>query len=132
MNTKMKRFLTLMTAVGLAGAAATTANALHPFGINVDLRDANGALVSVTGLPYSPKQTCLTACHNYESHWTTATKTHLNRNGTAQSYDVPYPQHGVSAGYHFQQGKNVPWNATQQDFYHVPEFTSSPGMYGKY
>ncbi|MBZ0155393.1 MAG: hypothetical protein K8I29_04155 [Alphaproteobacteria bacterium] len=48
----------------------------------------------------------------------------------------PYPQHGVSAGYHFQQGRNVSWNSNnanaQRSFYKVQNFTSSTGMYGKF
>jgi hypothetical protein len=107
----------------------------------VILKDQFGT--SVTGsVPYSPKTTCgTTSCHDqygplrglnlsniYESNTATATKTHDGVN----YYDVPYPQQGVTAGYHFQQGRNVSWDATQKSFYGVPKFTSSPGMYGKY
>ena len=45
---------------------------------------------------------------------------------------IPYPKHGVSAGYHFQQGRNISWSDPQRSFYSLPGFTSSPGMFGKY
>lgn len=106
-----------------------------PPGGNVQLKDAAGvAIAALSATPYSPKQTCGTAaCHDYESAWTTATKTQFNRLGNLVSYDVPYPEHGVSAGYHFQQGRNMDWDeSTMRDAYGLPKFTSSAGMYGKY
>jgi hypothetical protein len=116
--------------------------ALHPGG-DVDMRDVNGELVTVSGKPYSPKMTCGSATstchnminpggHNYESDPGTATKSHFRRSGEEVTYGVPYPEHGVTAGYHFQQGRNLYWNQTSRDYYKLPNFTSSPGMYGKY
>lgn len=126
-----------------AGAASVTAPAVASH-TDVPLLDQTGAPVS-TGRPYSPKLTCgTTGCHFgmaqqhrlsgslYEADWALAAKTQYNRNGSAVTYDLPYPQHGVSAGYHFQQGRNIAWDATKQEFYGLPEFTSSAGMYGKF
>ena len=99
--------------------------------ITMPLKDADGITVAVgSTTPYSPKQTCGTsACHNYESDTALAVKNH----GTGlATYEVPYPQHGVTAGYHFQQGRNLDWNDAQREFFHQANFTSSGGMYGKY
>jgi hypothetical protein len=127
---------------GLAGITAQAYGA-HP--TNVVLRDVDNNIAATSGKPYSPKFTCgTTSCHDtiaaahgvggniYEADWALSSKTQYNRDGAAITYEVPYPQHGVSAGYHFQQGRNHSWDATKQEFYHVAEFTSSPGMYGKY
>jgi len=157
MERRMKRsMMCLMTTPFLAASllvvsqasAATDPNFVHPA---VTLRDHNNGIAAGTGLPYSPKNSCgLASCHDYmafnagvdnvyESHWDVAAKMQWNRvgstgnrDGVEISYAIPYPQHGVSAGYHFQQGRNIPWGGNQQDFYHVPEFTSSAGMFGKY
>ncbi len=106
------------------------------------LRDANGVpIVPGSNTPYSPKQTCgSVACHIdmvrsfgltsgtvYESEPASAVKDHGP--GTTP-YQVPYPMHGVSAGYHFQTGRNASWSQTQRDYYQVPDFTSSPSLYG--
>lgn len=117
--------------------------AQHSGGI-VTLTDANNAYIKTgTNIPYSPKLTCTPSpagtCHKgyatvfnltsvYESDIAFATKDHGP--GTP-SYQVPYPKHGVTAGYH-QMGRNVGWGAVQRDFYKLFAFTSSPGMYGKY
>lgn len=130
---KTKLFLSAATA-GFLGFASQTF-AVHPTVGSypgIPLRDATGAVITATStVPYSPKQTC-GMCHDYGSGWTTSTKTQYNRSGDILSYDVPYPQHGVSAGYHFQQGRNIDWDDTQRTAYGLPEFTSSAGMYGKY
>ena len=139
---KTMYFLATAAMAGVVGLAVPTF-AAHPVqdgacptcppGGNIDLLDAGGVSVAGTANPYSPKQSCGTAaCHDYESAWTTATKTQFNRLGDKVSYDVPYPEHGVSAGYHFQQGRNIDWDDTQRAAYGLPEFTSSAGMYGKY
>lgn len=116
-----------LIAIGLIGYASLGFGAPHTSPITI--KDVNGATVSGS-TPYSPKQTCGTAaCHNYESDVALATKDHGV--GTT-AYNVPYPQHGVTAGYHFQQGRNMTHGNAQRDFYHVADFTSSAGMYGKY
>jgi hypothetical protein len=51
---------------------------------------------------------------------------------TETSYTVPAPMHGVSVGYHSQQGRNIPWNQAARNAYKLLDFTSSPGMWGKY
>jgi hypothetical protein len=119
--------MTVLAAVGLTGYA-TLGYGAHSNG-PVILKDVNGADIAPgSSTPYSPKKTC-GVCHNYESDFTVATKDHGP--GTTQ-YQVPYPQHGVTAGYHFQQGRNLDWSDSRRHFYHVPDFTSSGGMYGKY
>lgn len=120
-------FIMLLLVTGLAGYASQSDAAPHSGPIT--LKDADGN--TVTGsTPYSPKQTCGTsACHNYESDTAVAVKNH----GTGlDTYEVPYPQHGVTAGYHFQQGRNLNWGDAQRTAYKVPDFTSSGGMWGKY
>ncbi len=107
------------------------------------LRDANGvAIAPGSSTPYSPKQTCgAVECHIdmvksygmssgnvYESDIGYAGKDH---GAGTLPYTVPYPKHGVSAGFHFQKGRNIPWSRTQRDYYGLPDFTSSSGMYGK-
>jgi hypothetical protein len=146
-------FFMLSTCIAFA---ASTVNFIHEA---VELKDHNGNPAVIGDAPYSPKQTCglatgpgnnVTVCHEgsalnrgvdnfYESHWDTAQKTQWtrigstgNRDGVARTYDVPYPQHGVSSGFHFQEGRNVSWGTNQQDFYELDEFTSSSGMYGKF
>lgn len=134
--------LLLLLAIGLLVAAPHLADA-------ATLKDADGInIVPGTSTPYSPKQTCgnchiggrpydkwtvlwntlaLTGTGRYEMDIDTAIKSH-----SGETYAVPYPKHGVSAGYHFQQGRNVSWGDTQRNFYGLAAFTSSPGMYGKY
>ncbi len=116
----------------------------HPF--NVALRDADGNLITVgSNIPYSPKQTCGTGqCHDtiaaryglnniYEHNTLYATKDHGTGSPSyTNPYDVPYPEHGVTAGFHFQQGRSTPWGDIQRNYYGLASFTSSPGMYGKY
>lgn len=158
MKRKRLYMLGAFTAAGLLALGSQAYAGDHP--ANVTLLDANGVDVATSGLPYSPKVTCSTGtpakfCHGgiasgvgsdnayatgadagreyvYEGSWITATKTQFNRDGVKYSYDVPFPLHGVTAGYHFQQGRNIPWDDTQRAFYHVPEYTSSAGMYGKF
>jgi len=119
--------------VGLATGYASPGYAGPHTGGAVTLKDAGGNVItSGSATPYSPKQTC-GGCHNYESNVATVTKDHGP--GTGQ-YQVKAPQHGVSAGYHFQQGRNIAWNSdndnAQRSYYGLPKFTSSPGMWGKY
>ena len=123
----MSLWLSTMAVIFLS---LSPAFASHPGG-NVDMLDANGESVMVSGKPYSPKMTC-GKCHNYESHIDHAIKTQVRRSGEEVSYSVPFPLHGVTAGYHFQQGRNLYWNQTARDYYKLASFTSSPGMYGKY
>jgi len=125
-----KLFLIAAGVIGLAGYSGL-ANAVHTGG-NVPLLKADGtAIVPADTVGYSPKATC-GGCHNYESDWDTATKMQVDRAGNEKAYDVPYPQHGVTAAYHIQQGRNISWNNTQRSYYGLPNFTSSAGMYGKY
>ena len=113
-------------------------------GHEIYLRDVNGTPVTVGGnTPYSPKQTCgMASCHIdmvksfglssgniYESGMGFAQKDH---GPGSSSYSVPYPLHGVSAGFHFQKGRSTPWGQIQRNYYNAPEFSSSPGMYGKF
>jgi hypothetical protein len=117
--------IVLLLVAGFAGYASY-ADAAHSAG-SVTLKDADGNTVSGT-TPYSSKQTC-GVCHNYESDIDVAVKNH----GTGKpTYEVPYPKHGVTAGYHFQQGRNNTWGDAQRDFYHQADFTSAGGMWGKY
>lgn len=120
-------FMSTLVAIGLIGYASLGFGAPHT--ANIPLKDADGNTLAVGATtPYSPKQTC-GVCHNYESDTAFATK----NNGTGlPTYQVPYPQHGVTAGYHFQQGRNLNWGDAQREAYHQAEFTSSGGMYGKY
>jgi hypothetical protein len=118
-------FVMLLLVTGLAGYASH-ADAAHSAG-PVTLKDADGNTVSGT-TPYSPKQTC-GVCHDYESDIAVAVKDH---GAGTPSYEVPYPKHGVTAGYHFQQGRNNDWGDAQREFYHQAEFTSAGGMWGKY
>ena len=126
-------------AFGLAGVVPQVL--AHP---DVRLKDANGNNVT-NGVPYSPRMTCgTTSCHQsiadsygigniYEGNVTAnATKYHYYNVDHSYSYNVPYPVHGVTAGYHFQQGRNHDWGDDQRNFYGVPSFTSSGGMWGKY
>ncbi len=122
-------FMIALAAIGLIGNASL-GSAAHTGG-PVTLKDAAGVGIAVgSATPYSPKQTCGTSsCHNYESDVALATKNH----GTGlPTYQVPYPQHGVTAGYHFQQGRNLDWGDNQRGHFHQADFTSSGGMYGKY
>ena len=106
------------------------------------LRDGQGVpIVPGSNTPYSPKQTCgIVGCHIdmvrsfgmtsgniYESDVASATK---DQGPGTSPYEDPYPRHGVSAGYHFQTGRNVPWGDTQRNYYRDLAFTGSPGMFG--
>ena len=142
----MKKKLFLSTVLSLSVLLFLTAQAnAHT---EVFLKDYKGDFVNGTSNPYSPKQSCgLANCHNnyvnanpayldntlYESDWALATKTHANKNGETISYDVPYPQHGISASYHVQMGRNDSWGDVQREYYNgLEEFTSSSGHYGRY
>lgn len=124
-----------IAAIGAIGLLAFSSGAFaHP---TVTLQDAGGNdILQGSSVPYSPKQTCgsdnnASYCHRaagYESDITNAVKTDAD----SVSINVPYPQHGVTAGYHFQQGRNHDWGDVQRHFYHLPDFTSSGGMWGKY
>ena len=107
----MKRLTTVCVvaaAVGLLFGVATTADAQHPFPIQLKGYDADGEVVSISPtenstIPYSPKQTCGT-CHNYAE---------------------------ITKGFHFQQG----WDEISDDYgetHGMPPFVSSPGMAGKW
>lgn len=65
----------------------------------------------------------------YESDGGSAVKDH---GAGTTPYAVPYALHGISAGYHFQQGRNTGWGNTQRAHYGLPGFTSSPGMFGNF
>ena len=94
---------------------------------------------------YSPKKSCgTTNCHEapafdygmnvpyvYEDWATVALATKDHGPGTTP-YQVPYPLHGVSAGFHFQQGRGEGWGNVQRSYYGLPSFTSAPGMYGNF
>ena len=137
-----RRFiLCLALAVGMGVLQGAALCAVHP---DVRLKAADGSDVT-DGVPYSPKQTCgLTSCHAsiaqaygigniYEGNVTAnATKEHYYSGLHSYTDKVPYPVHGVTAGYHFQQGRNLDWGDVQREFYGLPSFTSSGGMYGKY
>ena len=129
--------------IGLVIGFAPPAFAAHPA---TPLLDATGAPIAAgSNTPYSPKQTCnspAVGCHT-ASTGDAMTKygvSNIYEDGigfalkvqTGASYTVPYPLHGVTAGYHFQQGRNLSWGEHQKEYYHVQEFTSSGGMYGKY
>ena len=138
---KLWLFMIALIAIGLIGLT-TPGFAAHPGtnSLNVDasgnitLLNASGAAIAKgSAVPYSPKQTCgVSACHNYESNPTTVSKQQTVGGVAGVAYNVTVPTHGVTTGYHFQQGMNVPWGQTQRDFYGLPSFTSSPGMVGKY
>lgn len=122
-----------MLLIGLAmawllGTPGTAAG--HPFDVYVMDVDGNPITVGSPAKPYSPKQTCGN-CHDYESYAATVTKQQTVGGVANPSYDVKVPTHGVTSGFHFQQGMNVAWGDTQRTFYKLPSFTSSPGMVGK-
>jgi len=135
---KLRLLPMALLAIGLVIGYASPGYAAPHSGGPVGLRDTNGALLSAgSTTPYSPKQTCAAAggCHGtyggtaiYENTTGYATKDH----GAGGAYQVPYPQHGVTAGYHFQQGRNLDWSDAQREFFHQANFTSSGGMVGKY
>jgi hypothetical protein len=126
MRTKCTTVLVLAAIALLVFAASASAHQ------DVTLRDlAGNAIAPGSKTPYSPKQTC-GPCHNYESDAAAITKQQIVAGITGTAYTVSSASHGVSAGYHFQQGLNTPWGNTQRAFYGLPGFTSSPGMYGKY
>jgi dTDP-4-dehydrorhamnose 3,5-epimerase-like enzyme len=119
--------LIALVAIGLIGYASI--GFAHEA---VTLKDAAGnAIQGGSSTPYSPKQTC-GGCHDYESDPVIISKHQRFADGTTESYNVIAPKHGVTKGFHFQQGRDVPWGDTQRNFYKVPGFTSSPGMWGKY
>jgi hypothetical protein len=130
-------------AIGLVIGFAPTAYAqvVHP---DTPLLDASGNPIAVgSNTPYSPKQTCnspAAGCHTAADNMTKYGVSNFYEDGigfavkvqTGATYTVPYPLHGVTAGYHFQQGRNLSWGEHQKEYYHVQLFTSSGGMYGKY
>lgn len=129
MSKKILWLLVVLVATGFIGLAATGYADVHP---DVTVKDfAGNAVQGGSSTPYSPKQTC-GGCHNYESDPVDVTKQQTVGGTANPSYQVKVASHGVTAGYHFQQGMNVPWGQTQRDFYGLPSFTSSPGMVGKY
>jgi hypothetical protein len=108
------------------------------------LRDSDGNPIALgSNTPYSPKKTCgtvechidmvrsfgLTSGNIYESEIRSAAKDHGRG---SPSYAVPYAEHGVSAGYHFQTGNSTPWGDVQRNYYKDIAFSSSPGAYGGY
>ncbi|MBI5575282.1 MAG: hypothetical protein HY896_02840 [Deltaproteobacteria bacterium] len=112
--------------LGVAGIA----QAAHP--VDVQLKGSTGAVITAgSNIPYSPKQTC-GSCHTYEIDPTSVVKQQTAGGIAGAPYSVTVPSHGVSAGFHFQQGMNVAWGDTQRTYYGLPGFTSSPGMFGKY
>ena len=136
-------YLSLLVALGVIAFQPNGADASR-------LYDADGNYIKGgSSVPFSMKLSC-GECH-VVSRWTRtggryerpgkdefgdvgrtflAEKTQLG--SVSETYSVPYPRHGVTKGFHFQMGRNVPWDQVQKDFYKLPEFTSSPGMYGKY
>src|SRR5208283_5820418 len=111
----------------------------------VILRDANGVPVEGTQNAYSPRRTCGLngSCHgdtvaydyNINNIYEDQLGYALQDNGPGTpAYNLPYPMHGVSAGFHSQMGRNISWNSNNNDaqrhFYQLPDFTSSPGSYG--
>ena len=137
---KVFGWIALVMSLVLAGVVIIE---VHAYPVSeIVLRDVNGiAIVPGSSTPYSPKQTCgtvnchvdmvrsfgLTSGNVYESGAAYAAKDH----GSGGSvYQVPYATHGVSAGYHFQSGRNASWSQVQRDYYQVPAFTSSPSLYG--
>lgn len=140
-----------IAAIGLVGLYAVPSDAVHP---DVPLKDVDGnPIPQGSNVPYSPKQTC-SGCHfdcdndpsngiaycttqtnnfkDYEDNIATATKQQTVKGIAYPSYEVKYPKSGVSAGFHFHQGRNVPWGDVQRNYYGVQSFTLSGGMYGKY
>ncbi len=142
---KKKLFLSIALCLPILSLLSTQSKAIHDE--DVVLRGYDNAPVSGSSNPYSPKNSCgLTSCHDtyvvlnfsylqniYESNFALATKTHVNKNGEIVSYEVPYPQHGISASYHVQMGRNDTWGDLQRQYYDgLEEFTSSSGHYGRY
>jgi hypothetical protein len=144
MKREKRMFLVFTLSMLMTTGTVAPSHAAHP--ADVTLRDINAASVAGTANAYSPKRTCgTTACHAdmadgyglthniYESGIAFAAKDHgIGSPSYGNPYQVPYAQHGVSAGYHFQQGRNVSWSDPQRTYYAMPAFTSSPGMFGKY
>lgn len=130
-----------IAALGLVIGFAPPAYTAHP---DTPLLDAAGVPIAVgSNTPYSPKMTCNSpaiGCHTAADNMMKYGISNLYEDGigfaakvqTGASYTVPYPLHGVTAGYHFQQGRSLSWGEHQKEYYHVPQFTSSGGMYGKY
>ncbi len=144
----MRRFKLLLVFICAIFTAAVSPAAVHAShtGGDITLRDINGISVANSTKAYSPRRTCgVTDCHAavadryglmnniYEDTIAFSIKDHgLGSPSYGNPYQVPYALHGVSAGYHFQQGRNITWNDSQRTFYGLPAFTSSPGMFGKY
>ena len=119
--------------VGVLFALAVVSGPAHADhgGGAVILKSANGtAILAGSNVPYSPKATC-GGCHVYESDATLVQKQQTVGSFVGAPYLVPVPTHGITTGFHFQQGLNVAWGDTQRSFYGQSGITSSPGMYGK-
>ncbi len=140
----MRRCIFVLLLIAGLWLTVTESFSAHPF--NVVLKDSNGnTILPGTNIPYSPKTTCGTGqCHDtialryginniYEHGVLSVQKDHGSGSPSyGNPYEVLYPEHGVSAGFHFQQGRSSPWDDTQRSYYGLASFTSSPGMYGKY
>lgn len=104
--------------------------------LDILLKDSTGAAITAldNAKAYSPKQTC-GKCHQYENAGgilgTSISKSSV-LDGVTHSYTVKGATSGVSSGYHFSQGLNETWSATERGYYGMPSFTSSPGMLGKF
>lgn len=115
--------------------------------VDVNLRDAGGALIADATAAYSPKQTC-GACHNNPDPDATGargiyghgTKSAVKTQGVIegdnqiywQSYEVAGFEHGFVVGRHSQQGRNEDYSTEMRTKFGDPFFTSSPGMFGKF
>ncbi|MCX7793177.1 MAG: hypothetical protein N2257_02040 [Thermodesulfovibrionales bacterium] len=122
----MKLVCWLISLIVLSGTifGASEGMAAHP---DVALRDADGNLIQPgSNIPYSPKQTCGTSqCHDtiasryglnniYEHGVLYAQKDHGSGSPSyTNPYSVLYPEHGITSGFHFQQGRDVPWGDTE-------------------
>ncbi len=144
MNLRRNRIFALVFFVLVTAALSPHAHALHP---DVLLRDPDGNSVAGTNKAYSPKRTCgTTACHDqdfalkygitnniYEDTRAIAVKDHgTGYPSYGNAYKVPYPMHGVSAGYHFQQGRDATWRDSRKSLHALPGFSGPSGMQGKY
>ena len=99
-----------LCAVFIAGLLALPleADAQHPFPVDLKGYDADGQVVTISPaenstVPYSPKQTC-GVCHDYAA---------------------------ITSGFHFQQGLDE-MSDDYGSTHGMPEFVTSPGMFGKW
>ncbi|MBI4516035.1 MAG: PKD domain-containing protein [Deltaproteobacteria bacterium] len=63
----------------------------------------------------------------YESDPASASKDH---GAGSPAYAVPFARHGISAGYHFQQGRDAQSGEAPRNYFRLPGFASSHGMFG--